>query len=54
MVGYVETHNRPKTVAQVRDLEIVPRVVHEYRDASFEEMDVDGVLARHPEVVSGG
>jgi two-component system sensor histidine kinase KdpD len=51
VVGYVETHNRPKTVAQLRDLEIVPRVVHEYRDATFEEMDVDGVLARHPDVV---
>ncbi len=51
VVGYVETHNRPKTVAQLRDLEVVPRVVHEYRGATFEEMDVDGVLARHPDVV---
>ncbi|MGC2486001.1 MAG: DUF4118 domain-containing protein [Acidimicrobiales bacterium] len=50
VVGYVETHNRPKTVAQVRDLEIVPRVVLTYRDASFEEMDVEALLARHPDV----
>ncbi len=50
VVGYVETHNRPKTVAQLRDLEIVPRAVHQYRDTTFQEMDVDALLARHPEV----
>ncbi|HTT59235.1 MAG TPA: DUF4118 domain-containing protein [Acidimicrobiales bacterium] len=51
VIGYVETHNRPQTVAQVRDLEVVPRALHAYRDAHFEEMDVEAVLARRPEVV---
>lgn len=51
VVGYVETHNRPKTAAQLRDLEIVPRRVMTHRGATFEEMDVDAVLARRPEVV---
>jgi two-component system sensor histidine kinase KdpD len=50
VVGYVETHGRLNTAAQVRDLEIVPRRVTAYRDKSFEEMDVDAMLARHPEV----
>src|ERR1700691_2166065 len=50
VVGYVETHKRPQTVAQLRDLEIVPRAVLDYRNATFEEMDVDAVLARHPDV----
>ena len=50
VVGYVETHGRANTAAQIRNLEIVPRRVTAYRDKSFEEMDVDAVLARHPEV----
>src|SRR3954454_23378035 len=51
VVGFVETHNRPKTAAQLRDLEIVPRRVMTHRGSTFEEMDVDAVLARRPEVV---
>jgi two-component system sensor histidine kinase KdpD len=50
VVGYVEPHNRPKTVAQVRDLEVVPRAQVVYRGQVFEEMDLDAVLARHPAV----
>ncbi|MGA7834362.1 MAG: DUF4118 domain-containing protein [Acidimicrobiales bacterium] len=50
VIGYVETHNRPKTDALVRDLEIVPRATHEYRGGAFSEMDVEAVLARRPEV----
>ena len=50
VVGYVETHQRAETDAQIRDLEIVPRLMIEYRHVTLEEMDVDGVIARHPEV----
>src|SRR6266540_5769493 len=50
VVGYVETHGRPSTAAQLRDLEVVPRRVLEYRGTTFEEMDVDAMLARRPEV----
>ena len=50
VIGYVEPHNRPKTVAQVRDLEVVPRASLAYRGQVFEEMDVDGVLTRRPSV----
>ena len=35
VIGYVETHRRPKTDAQVRDLEIVPRVTYDYRGAEL-------------------
>ena len=48
IVGYVETHNRPNTAAQVRDLECVPRKKVRYRDQDFEEMDLDAILARKP------
>ncbi len=51
VIGFVETHNRPNTAAQIRDLEVVPCKKMEYRGSSFEEMDVDAVLARKPERV---
>ena len=51
VVGYVETHGRPMTAAQVGELEVVPRLKVEYRGATFEEMDLDAIIARRPEVV---
>jgi two-component system sensor histidine kinase KdpD len=48
VVGFVETHGRPRTLEQIGDLETVPRKVFEYRGTRFEEMDVDAVLARDP------
>ncbi|HEV3268177.1 MAG TPA: DUF4118 domain-containing protein [Acidimicrobiales bacterium] len=50
VIGYVETHHRPSTDAQVRDLEIVPRTTREYRGAQLEEMDLAAILARKPGV----
>lgn len=50
VVGFVETHGREKTAAQIADLEVVPRTRISYRDGTFEEMDVDAVLARAPNV----
>ncbi len=51
IVGFVETHGRPSTAEQIGDLEVLPRKVIEYKGASFEEMDVDAILARAPQVV---
>lgn len=50
-VGFVETHNRAETASQIRDLEIVPRRQIAYRGVTLEEMDVDAMIARAPEVV---
>jgi two-component system, OmpR family, sensor histidine kinase KdpD len=50
VVGFVETHKRPYTLEQLRDLPVVPRKTIEYRDATWEEMDLDAVLARKPKV----
>ena len=50
VVGLVETHERRHTAAMLDDLEVVPRRVMEYRGARFEEMDLDALLARHPQV----
>ena len=51
VVGYLETHGRKGTEAQVGDLPFVPRAKVEYRGATFEEMDTDAIIARHPHTV---
>jgi two-component system sensor histidine kinase KdpD len=50
VVGCVETYGRPETEAQVKDLEIVPRRIVEYRGAAIHELDVEGILRRAPQV----
>jgi two-component system sensor histidine kinase KdpD len=50
VVAFVETHGRAETAAQLRDIEVVPPRRIAYRGVTLEEMDVDAVLARRPEV----
>ena len=50
VVGFVEAHGRPLTQEQVGGLEVVPRKEIDHRGTRFEEMDVDAVLARAPDV----
>ncbi|MFE0362818.1 ATP-binding protein [Streptomyces griseoaurantiacus] len=50
VVAFVEHHHRPRTEVMLHGLEQVPRKELEYRGAVFTEMDVDAVLARHPQV----
>src|SRR6202522_536889 len=50
VVAFAEAHGRPNTAALLDGLEVVPRRKLEYRGATFEEMDLDAVLARHPEI----
>lgn len=50
VVAFVETHGRAETAARVGDLEVVPRRSVAYKGAALEEMDLDAVLARRPEV----
>src|SRR3989441_5008169 len=50
VVGYVETHGRPTTQAQLGDLEIIPRKKVTYRGVTLEEMDTEAIIARHPKV----
>ncbi|MFJ2576257.1 ATP-binding protein [Kitasatospora aureofaciens] len=51
VVGYIECHGRRYTEGMLTGLEVLPRVRRSYRDAEFEEMDLDTVLARRPAVV---
>lgn len=50
VVGYVETHGRAQTWAQLGDLEVIPRKKIDYRGVTLEEMDTEAVIARHPQV----
>jgi two-component system sensor histidine kinase KdpD len=49
-IGFVECHGRESTEDLIEGLESIPRRVLEYRGSRFEEMDLDAVLRRHPEV----
>jgi two-component system sensor histidine kinase KdpD len=50
VIGYVETYGRRDTEAQLKDLEIVPRRQVEHRGVTLEEMDVDAIIRRHPQI----
>jgi two-component system, OmpR family, sensor histidine kinase KdpD len=50
VVGFVESHGRAETEALVEGLEVIPRRSIEYRGVRVEEMDLDAILARKPEV----
>ncbi|MBC9733356.1 DUF4118 domain-containing protein [Nocardioides marmotae] len=51
VIGYVETHQRPRTAEAAEGLEVVPRRRLSYRGTTQEEMDVEAVLRRAPAVV---
>jgi two-component system sensor histidine kinase KdpD len=50
VVAFAETHGRPQTAALIEGLEVVPRKKLSYRGSEWEEMDVDAVLARKPQI----
>jgi two-component system, OmpR family, sensor histidine kinase KdpD len=49
-VAFAETHKRPQTAALLDGLDVIPRKKLLYRDSEWEEMDVDAVLARKPQI----
>ena len=50
VVGIVETYGRPLTEQAMIGLDVVPRQTVTYRGTAMEEMDLDAVLARRPDV----
>ena len=50
VVGFVESHGRVDTLAQIRDLEQVPLRHIEYRGVTLPEMDLDAIVARRPAI----
>jgi two-component system sensor histidine kinase KdpD len=51
VVGIAEAYHRPKTEALLAGLEVIPRRIVHYKNVVLEEMDLEAILARHPEVV---
>ncbi len=51
VIGFVETHGRRHTAERIGALPIVARRSVRYRDATFDEMDLDAILRRRPAVV---
>lgn len=51
VVGYVETHGRKPIAELASQLEVIPRRKLDYKGTIFEEMDLEAILARQPQVV---
>jgi two-component system sensor histidine kinase KdpD len=51
VIGYVETHNRAETIALVEGFEVIPRLTYDYKGTSIQEMDLDKILDRKPQIV---
>jgi two-component system, OmpR family, sensor histidine kinase KdpD len=51
VIGIVETHGRRETEALLEGLEVIPRKRIEYKAQLLQEMDLDAVIARHPQIV---
>ena len=50
VIGYLEPHDRPETIAVAEGLETVPRLRIGHGELELEEMDVDAVIKRAPEL----
>jgi two-component system, OmpR family, sensor histidine kinase KdpD len=51
IIGYVETHNRKETAELAEGFEIIPRKSYLYKNTSVQEMDLDAIIARKPQIV---
>lgn len=51
IIGYLESHQRAETEAEIGQLEIIPRKKILYNGVELEEMDTDEILRRNPKVV---
>jgi len=50
VIGFLETHGRPRTAELAEGLEVVPRKQIAYKGVVVEEMETDAVIKRHPAV----
>src|SRR4249920_3709752 len=51
VVGVAETHGRKETEALLDGLEVIPRQRIEYKGQLLDEMDLDAIIARRPQIV---
>jgi len=50
VIGLVETHGRTDTAAVIADLEVIPRKSIDYKGVTLQEMDLEAILARRPDI----
>lgn len=51
VIGYVELHNRPETLALIEGIEQIPPKLVRYKTMTQKEFDLDAAIKRHPEIV---
>jgi two-component system sensor histidine kinase KdpD len=51
LLGYIETHGRAGTVAELKNLPLLPRKQVFYKGHAVEEMDLEAIIQRRPQVV---
>lgn len=51
IIGYVETHNRKETALLVEGFELISRKTYNYKSTPVQEMDLDAIIARKPQIV---
>jgi two-component system sensor histidine kinase KdpD len=51
VIGLVETHGRADTEAEIKDLEIIPKKTIHYKGREIQELDVEAIIKRNPDVV---
>ncbi|ANC76412.1 histidine kinase [Fictibacillus phosphorivorans] len=51
VIGLIETHGRKETADRIKNLEIIPKKIIEYKDKKLEELNVEMIIERRPDVV---
>lgn len=51
VIGFVDVHNRPETAEQIGELEVLPRKTIRFRNRVFEEVNLEFIQERNPEIV---
>jgi two-component system, OmpR family, sensor histidine kinase KdpD len=51
VIGYVETHNRKETADLAEGFDLIGRKIYDYKSTSVQEMDLDAIIARRPNIV---
>jgi two-component system sensor histidine kinase KdpD len=51
VIGYIEPHDRPETIALIEGFETIKRKIIEYKGIKLEEVDIDEIIKRKPQVV---
>jgi two-component system sensor histidine kinase KdpD len=50
VIGYLEPHDRPETIALAEGLEVIPKLLTQHGGLELDEMDVEAVIRRTPEL----